>query len=1080
MNLQGDVKRHLDLKHSNQLAYKFVEDNGVENTPLKLDSSLKRHTTFLRRLKLNLGAENVDNNIKDIHQLSLSKHLEEIVTNIVEGVIKCKSEKDSWAAVETISALHQRFPISFSSPLISLLSSSLSPPSKSQLAALSPEQRDKEEAARINKQRPILRVAGELYLVGLIPDSPSKDGPKNWLFVKLKDLLATDKDHSNTPILISFIKHFSALIYGLDGDQHTLIDSPSQERFKALSSAYYDTLTRKLVKEHLKLQDQDKRNHEAYIRSGEIFQDRQQSYEKLTKAYEKLLNSTQTLSELLHLDMPQLPKEQSKGLGGLVVADGSTPYNRDHDEYDSTIGKWEDEDAKNFYEDVFDLADVLPPAVFANVLGKKVDQKDDIGESPAQKIQTDEQMDKEKEQLVSTLTSTPDDPDEGISAGPSAQLNALFARLPEMNNRAMIDQVAVEFAMLNSKAARKRAIKSIAAVPRNRSDVLPYYARLTAILNKHMPDIGKGVVDLLDDEFRYLQRKKNLVKELAESRTKNARFISELTKFSVVPTHYILHCYKVLLDDFTGVNIDVLAILLETCGRYLLRSEETGEKMKIFLELMKRKQQLQHLDQRQQLILENAYYHCNPPERASRPVKERTPTELFIRHLIYDVLTRRTVEKVSKLLRKLHWEDEGVINVLLNVFTKVWKISYASIPLLAILVYDLQRFHPAFCVMVVDRVLEDVKSGVEQNIFKYNQRRVAAVRYLGELYNYRSVQSGVIFDVLWMLVTWGHVGGRPLPGMASGGVRDAPDDFFRIRLVCTLLDTCGACFDSGLQRKRLDDYIAFLMMYVATKSTLPMDMDFMYTDTLDALRPGIAIKRSFEDAVRGVDEMMADDHHLLPDQGGEEEVVYRDEESGEEENGDGEGEGEEGQVEATEPVEADEADEGDEEDESDSDSEGDAEMDDDVVLRESERGREKEEIPPEEEDEFNRELAKMATDNSEAKKVDKRALFDLSLPAKKKTEEEGGSGDPSQMKFTVLTKKGAKQQTRTVEVPSESPLAVNSRTNALQDQHEQAQLKKLVLDYEKRDAAQQDVNEKKRWEQLSKATGMKINFKQDG
>lgn len=43
-----------------------------------------------------------------------------------------------------------------------------------------------------------------------------------------------------------------------------------------------------------RLQEQDKRNHEAYIRSGEIFEDRQQAYEKMTKGYERLLASCQS------------------------------------------------------------------------------------------------------------------------------------------------------------------------------------------------------------------------------------------------------------------------------------------------------------------------------------------------------------------------------------------------------------------------------------------------------------------------------------------------------------------------------------------------------------------------------------------------------------------------------------------------------------------------------------------------------------------------------------------------------------------------------------------------------------------
>ena len=42
------------------------------------------------------------------------------------------------------------------------------------------------------------------------------------------------------------------------------------------------------------------------------------------------------------------------------------------------------------------------------------------------------------------------------------------------------------------------------------------------------------------------------------------------------------------------------------------------------------------------------------------------------------------------------------------------------------------------------------------NSFKYNQQRVATVKYLGELYNYRVIESKVIFDVLWSLITFGH------------------------------------------------------------------------------------------------------------------------------------------------------------------------------------------------------------------------------------------------------------------------------------------------------------------------------------
>jgi hypothetical protein len=58
----------------------------------------------------------------------------------------------------------------------------------------------------------------------------------------------------------------------------------------------------------------------------------------------------------------------------------------------------------------------------------------------------------------------------------------------------------------------------------------------------------------------------------------NITFISNLTKFKVVPPHLILHMFKVCIDDFSGTNIDNLALLLEGCGRFLLRYDETKQR----------------------------------------------------------------------------------------------------------------------------------------------------------------------------------------------------------------------------------------------------------------------------------------------------------------------------------------------------------------------------------------------------------------------------------------------------------------------------------------------------------------------
>jgi regulator of nonsense transcripts 2 len=128
----------------------------------------------------------------------------------------------------------------------------------------------------------------------------------------------------------------------------------------------------------------------------------------------------------------------------------------------------------------------------------------------------------------------------------------------------------------------------------------------------------------------------------------------------------------------------------------------------------------------------------------------------------------------------------------------------------------------------------------------------------------------------------------------------------------------------------------------------------------------------------------------------------------------------------------------------------------------------------------------MITDTSaEARKVDKKtamAMWDNAVlpPAgrKRRTESEDDTGDededqPRTMSFTLVTKRGNKQQvsplhvvfsacpadsaskTRAIAVPSEVPLAVQTRSAQLQDKEEQQHLKRLVLDYEQREEAEE-------------------------
>lgn len=89
--------------------------------------------------------------------------------------------------VKIISALHRRFAKIFTPALLLSLSTALSPPSRVALSAMAPEQREKEDSARVSRQRPVLRVCSELALVGIIRDAPGRSGGE-WVMKGLREL----------------------------------------------------------------------------------------------------------------------------------------------------------------------------------------------------------------------------------------------------------------------------------------------------------------------------------------------------------------------------------------------------------------------------------------------------------------------------------------------------------------------------------------------------------------------------------------------------------------------------------------------------------------------------------------------------------------------------------------------------------------------------------------------------------------------------------------------------------------------------------------------------------------------------
>ncbi|KAH7314087.1 armadillo-type protein [Rhexocercosporidium sp. MPI-PUGE-AT-0058] len=1136
-----DRKRKRELRELNSRAWNG--EKGIYEVNKSLDSSLKKNTAFIKRLRTAVSAATLSTFLQEIRTLSLHKYLSEIISACYEGLCKLKSPGEIDAGVEIVSALHQRFgPAEFTEFLGWLVGKGLATPEKSILKTLAAEAREKEEKERITRQRVLLRVVTELWLVGVLktlddvsrPDDASRGkesltgvsgktadvktkassggkggGAEPFPLEVLKDLLGHDREHANLPLLVIFVKAFGWDILGVkeagsegrktvaadgvtkeansdgdadddsgeDGPVEAVSDDPPlastelQERFRNILKRYFEDVKAHLLRDQKALSKQARKDAEAYVKSGQVFEDRQANYEKVVKTQERLIANAQVLAEAIGGEMPDLKdsEDNSGAANGGIGLVKTGEYLRGEGD---GAGIWEDEEERRFYENLVDLKGKVPGMLLEDGKKKKVDTDEQVGKKidPTDAAAADATPQSTKEDDMSTAIA---------NKTIGAQVDALLARLPDLTSKDLIDQAAIDFCFLNSKASRNRLVKAVQEIPKGRSDLLPSYSRLVATLGKYMPDLTKALVDHLDQEFRSLQRRKE--KEfLGQARLGNIRYLAELTKFGVVPEHVIFHCLKVSLDDFSRMNIEIICNLLENCGRYLLRNPETSPRMASFLETLKRKKSVQHIGQQERMLIENAVYYVDPPVRAAIQQKERTPIDLFIRKLVYLDMNTRNYTKILKQIKKLHWEETEVVAILEKVFSKPGKVKYGNIHLLAILASALYRYYQDFVITVIDNVMESIVLGLEQNDFKFNQRRIAEVKYLGELYNYRMVDHPVIFDTLYRILTFGH-GGPPIPGRMNPF--DMPDDFFRIRLVATILESCGVYFNRGASGKKLDYFLSFLQYYIYTKDPLPMDIEFIIQDVFALTRPQWKLASNIEEASKAFQLAMAQDQKtsgmdkVLEAEAEADESESSDDEMGDiglppaEVDGDSESDGE---VDVGLPsllnkskinVKLKPAANGDNGDNSQSAPGTDSEEESIVVTREEE------EIDPEDEADFDRELAKLMAESLDSRKHERKPTFDVPLPMRRKEnapnpglsgneswtdDSTGGNTTTNTMAFSLLTKRGNRQQTRTVALPSDSNFAIAMKTKQAADREEQKRIKDLVLNYEIREGEEQD------------------------
>ncbi|EFA00043.2 regulator of nonsense transcripts 2 [Tribolium castaneum] len=1034
-----------ELRSANQNA---ANTRPSESHFSKLDSSLKKNTAFVKKIK-NFSANQVDTYLKDMTGLNLSKYISEIAAAIVDAKLKMT---DVGAAVKMCSVLHQTY-ADFSQHLFENWQKTLA-------------FKVGEKIPNPSKLRVDLRFYAELVQAGVF----SNKNAFTLLGTVITTLVNMDKDeHYNCSIILSFCKHcgedYAGLVprkmrelsekFDIPIPKSTFLPPEKQQNVRTLLRDYYVSLSKHLVKDHQEIQNFEKQNMRILQTKGELSQERKDKLEALQTSYDKLLASTQSFAEILDEDMPTLKNQTLMKNDESMIVTGAGP-DLDEAALANIENVWCDIETQRFYCELPELQAFLPTSYInkqAPPPEESVTEEVLDSEIPTEELEDDEKAEE-------APVAAEDEPEDSATTNASNKilLEAFFNNLPNCVNREMIDNAAIDFLVtLNNKHNRKKLVRALFGVNRTRLDLLPFYARFVAILRPALPEVGNELCQMLRQDFKYHVRKKDQIN--IESKIKVVRFIGELVKFKLYSKIEALYCLKVLLYDFSHHHIEMACNLLEVCGRFLYCSPDSHQRTRVYLEQMMRKKAVMALDSRYVTQIENAYYYVNPPE-VTITKKERPIMHQFIRKLLFQDLQKNNTDKIMRLIRKLDWGNEDVSAYAIKCLSSAHNVKYFNIRCLANLLAGLVTYQEEVGTRVVDSVLEDIRLGMEVNLPKYNQRRVAQVKYLGELYNYRMVESADIFKVLYSLITFGVSMDPNIPSPL-----DPPNHLFRIRLACVLLETCGTYFSSGSSKRRLDYYLIFLQSYYWFKRDLwkdafPPTLEHIFKDTLTTLRPKIKLCQSYEETqtelnnirvTLGFDKITGDLNENKVEEDGLETIAETDTEEQDEVS------------EVTAPITDDTA----TEDETVDHTQGsDDEGEPDVSEAEQEQVSESLAIPsgprkvecPEDEDFLNA-LDKMVSENIQERMREpvKAGNVDISVPvvlkSNKKTYEQlqdAPETEPNKIGFVLMVRKGNKQQYKNFEADINSELAQNLRDQELAQKEEKERVKRLTLNITER------------------------------
>ncbi|KNE66571.1 hypothetical protein AMAG_11699 [Allomyces macrogynus ATCC 38327] len=404
----ADEQRLASFRDARRANLAALTQRAAHGRAANLDANMKKNMTFFKKLRL-VTADNVATLLAELAKLKVDKYLAEITSALLENFTSGRKlpVADLDAILAITCQLHRRFTAQFTPGFVDALigACALKPggataPGTTMTApatAVSDATLEKAERERLAKNKPLLRVLTDLYLVGLlqpmagntIPDSlgDGSSTPTTIVakprgrdtrapqevaddkFLALIQELLVDRTHANLPLLATLVRFYAPVLFTEPADPppghtpdpaETLAPPVIQTKLSKAVNKYFDQLIKRLTSDQRALAKlQHKAREWAFERGTEAPEDMRQRLDRDQRVFETLSTQAQILATYLDRQMPVF---DAKGDEDAEQASGtSITLHKMERKLDS--GLWDDDEDRAFYQDLPELELMLPPAL---------------------------------------------------------------------------------------------------------------------------------------------------------------------------------------------------------------------------------------------------------------------------------------------------------------------------------------------------------------------------------------------------------------------------------------------------------------------------------------------------------------------------------------------------------------------------------------------------------------------------------------------------------------------------------------------------------------------------------------------